>query len=253
MGRSNTVRRLQNLAPPSFTAAPSSKILFEPKPPLCYYKMMLQKFLRKNLRFTLNGIILLALFYAFSFLLVKGGGLSRFDFDMTVKIQAKVPLRLDPYLSILSLLGSFEVMLGILVLFFIVKRKIQGALVVGIFSLMHVVELVGKAFLDHPPTPFMFHRYALNFLFPTGYVQPGGSYPSGHAMRSAFLAVLFIFFINKRTNLSPIIKQFSSIAILLFYLVMSISRISLGEHWTSDVIGGSILGSAFAFLSLIFI
>lgn len=214
---------------------------------------MLRNFLKKNSKFILIGFGLLALFYAFSFLLVKGHGLDRFDFDMSVRIQSKVPLRLDPYLSALSLLGSFEVTVGILAVFFILKRKIGGVLVVGIFSLMHVVEIIGKAFLDHPVTPFMFHRYAFDFMFPTGYVQPGGSYPSGHAMRTAFLAVLFIFFINKRTNLPERTKQASYIAILAIYLVMALSRISLGEHWTSDVIGGTLLGAAFAVFSLIFI
>ena len=221
---------------------------------------MLQEFLKKNRKFILIGTVLLGLFYAFSFL-VKEDAFTRFDFDMTVKIQANVSTRIDPYLSWFSLLGSFEVTLLILVLFFIIKRKVTGIFTIGMFGLMHVVELVGKAFLDHPGTPFMFHRYALDFFFPTSYIQPGGSYPSGHAMRTAFLTVLFIFFINKRTlrlrsgqaKLSPRMKQLSNGAIIIFYLIMIISRISLGEHWTSDVIGGTLLGIAFSIFSLVFI
>lgn len=215
-------------------------------------KSSISDFFKRNRNFIIIGAFLLVIFYAFSFFLVKGGGLKGFDFDMTVRIQSKVPIRLDPYFSFLSLLGSFEPTALILAIILFLRKKILGILVFATFCFMHVVELVGKAFLDHPPTPFMFHRYALNFLFPTSYVQPGGSYPSGHAMRAAFLSILLIYIIG-RTKLSKEMKIGISVLTIAAFLLMSISRISLGEHWTSDVIGGSILGSAFAFFSLIFI
>jgi undecaprenyl-diphosphatase len=120
------------------------------------------------------------------------------------------------------------------------------------FGLMHFVEIIGKAFLNHPPTPFMFHRYAFDFVFPSGYVQPGGSYPSGHAMRSIFVYIVLIFLIS-RIKMRHEFKWLIYAGIIAFYLVMAVSRISLGEHWTSDVIGGSLLGTAFAILSLVFI
>jgi membrane-associated phospholipid phosphatase len=208
-------------------------------------------FIRSNLKFFLAGFFLLAAFYAFSFL-VKEDFFTRFDFDMTVKVQNNIPVRFDPYFSIFSLIGSFEGTLAILVILSVIKRKIGGVFVIFMFCLMHVVELVGKAFLDHPGTPFMFHRYAFDFVFPTGYVQPGGSYPSGHAMRTAFLTVLFVFIISQ-TKLGIKTKLFSYAAIIAIYLVMAVSRVSLGEHWTSDVIGGSLLGVAFTILSLVLI
>ena len=40
---------------------------------------------------------------------------------------------------------------------------------------------------------------------------------------------------------------------LVFCFVVLISRISLGEHWTTDVIGGGLLGASFAFLSQVFL
>lgn len=208
--------------------------------------------LRKNLKFVIISGLLLAAFYTFSFFWVHGGRLTRFDFDMTVKIQSHVPIRIDPYLSILSLFGSFEGTIIILLIFLAIKRSFGTVFAIGLFCTMHAVELIGKAYLDHPGTPFMFHRYAFDFVFPTGYIQPGGSYPSGHAMRTAFLAVLFVFIVN-RTKIPKNFKLASYIALLTIYAFMVISRVSLGEHWTTDIIGGSLLGAAFSVFSLIFI
>lgn len=211
-----------------------------------------QSFFSKNLKFIAPGTILLALFYSFSFFLAKGGKLDKFNFDMSVRIQDRIPVKFDPYLSMLSLIGSFEGTSIILITILAVRRKIGGIIVFGIFCLMHVIEILGKAFLDHPGTPFRFHRYAFDFVFPTGYVQPGGSYPSGHSMRAAFL-VIVIGFIVSQTKFKKYQKWAIYIFLFGFYSIMAISRISLGEHWTSDVIGGSLLGAGFAFLSLIFI
>lgn len=209
-------------------------------------------FSKKSLKYIFIGIVLLVFFYIFSFL-VKEDVFTRFDFDMTVRIQNNVPTRIDPYLSYLSLLGSFEVTLGILLFLLILSRKIQSVMLIGMFGVMHIVEIIGKAFLDHPGTPFMFHRYSLDIIFPTSYVQPGGSYPSGHAMRTAYLIFLFIFVIAKSKKLTKNRKLIlGSIAVTIF-IIMLVSRVSLGEHWTTDVIGGSLLGIAFAFFSLVFV
>lgn len=212
---------------------------------------MLRLFSRNTPRFILSGFVILVIFYIFSFT-VKEDLFTKFDFDTTVRIQNVVPRTVDPFFSYFSLLGSFEITFGILIILAAIRRKIKYFLLLPSFVIMHFVELAGKAFLDHPSTPFAFHRYSFDFVFPTGYVQPGGSYPSGHSMRTAYLAVLFIFMIS-RTKLSPTLKLFSYSAILAILFLMLFSRLSLGEHWTTDVIGGSLLGAAFAIFSLIFI
>jgi len=41
--------------------------------------------------------------------------------------------------------------------------------------------------------------------------------------------------------------------LVAFNGVMLMSRVSLGEHWTSDVVGGAILGTSAAFFSFLFL
>ncbi len=212
-----------------------------------------QNFIMNKTPFIIIGLILLAGFFIFTFTLVKGGHLNQFDFNMTVKIQDNIPKKFDPYFSVLSLVGSAEVMAVILAIVLIFRKKIMGIFAFAAFCLMHLVELLGKAKLDHPPTPFMFHRYDLNVFFPSSYVQPGGSYPSGHAMRTTFLIVLLLFLVWRSKKIKIELKIALVAAIIIFTFIMFVSRVSLGEHWTSDVIGGFLIGAGACILSLILI
>lgn len=193
-------------------------------------------------------LLSLSLFVFFTFL-VKKRSLVPFDFDTTVRLQNHIPTRLDVFFSFFSLLGSFEVFTIVLVLLFVVTRKLAGIAILAFFAVAHVIELAGKIFLTHPGPPFMFFRYDLGFFFPSTYVQTGSSYPSGHSMRTVFVGMLFFYLILTSRKMSPVVKTMLGLAIVLFVGVMLVSRVSLGEHWTTDVVGGSLLGAAFAFLS----
>jgi undecaprenyl-diphosphatase len=198
------------------------------------------------------GVITFIIFVVFSYLVHKNI-FTALDFDTTVRLQNKIPeIFITPF-SFLSLLGSVEIVSIILLIMLVILRKLRAIFVLFFFGMIHIIELFGKAFVTHPGPPFMFHKYDLGFTFPSSYVQPGSSYPSGHLARTAFIAVLFAFIIYGSKRFSKTQKQLLYCSITIIVCLMFVSRVYLGEHWLSDVIGGSFLGSAMGLLSIIFI
>ncbi|MCL4387390.1 phosphatase PAP2 family protein [Patescibacteria group bacterium] len=226
--------------------------------------------MKKRILYLLSGSFFVFLFLFFS-KVVKRDTLTQFDFDMTVKLQNHIPIRVDPFFSFLSLLGSAEVIIIFLIfvlfvagskakagssadkLISFIKTRTFRIPIIILFASAHFVEIIGKAFLNHPGPPHMFYRYDIPFNFPSSYVQPGSSYPSGHSMRIIFLSVILFAIFARSKKLSLELKALLSLSVMGIAALMLVSRVSLGEHWTSDVIGGSVLGLGMGLISLIFL
>ncbi|MBU3978968.1 phosphatase PAP2 family protein, partial [Patescibacteria group bacterium] len=207
----------------------------------------------KRISFFLCGAFLFLVFVFFSYLVHKDI-FTQFDFDTTVRLQNNISRRLDTIFSAFSDIGKFEIMLVLLVaIFAVVRRVLAGFIAIILFFGFHLFELFGKFYVDHTPPPQFMLRTETVFDFPQFHIRADNSYPSGHAGRTMFLSTILLVLIWQARGLNNPLKLFLSICIIGFDIVMLVSRVYLGEHWTTDVIGGSVLGMALGLFSGIFV
>jgi membrane-associated phospholipid phosphatase len=169
---------------------------------------------------------------------VAGAGLLyRADLFVVCAVQSLSSELLDLVTIFLSAAGSWELS-GALLLALLAglygsgRRQLAGRLLIA-FLATGLLEYMLKQFLPVPPIlPDIVTTKDFVLLTTVGYSYP---YPSGHALRSTILlGTIYV--------LSS--SSFLRAGVALLLLGMLTSRVYLGVHWVSDVVGGALLGAA---------
>ena len=82
--------------------------------------------------------------------------------------------------------------------------------------------------------------------------EKGYSYPSGHTL-SAVSLYGFILFLALISNIVLHLKIFLSIILILIILIIGYSRVFLGVHYFSDIVGALLLGVCYLLCYIYFI
>lgn len=190
---------------------------------------MIKKILRENYIY-----ILIIIGLIISFVVVKNTNLYKkvIDIDYSVieffgNISDK---RLTSMMTFLTNFGDWYIPISVIVCIFVfIKNKWYGYLLSGSYLLSGLVVLITKNIVARP------RPLEALITIPSSF-----SFPSGHTLTSIVFYMTLLYLMTE--NKEPVVKFIFSLLFSFLIVIVAFSRVCLGVHYFSDVIGGLLLG-----------
>ena len=186
----------------------------------------------------ISFIIFFILFLIWSIFMLKRK-LNNLDNNFYSKI--KITNLKTSIFKIISFLASakFIALLCLLILIFIKNKKIFIIILINMLITWILIGTLKNIFTRERPN--------INRLV----YEKGYSYPSGHTM-TATIFYGFIIFLLIISNLIFLLKLFLIFLLIILILLVGYSRVYLGVHFFSDVIGALLFGTSYLILYIYF-
>lgn len=185
-------------------------------------------------------IIVLSLLFIVLCILVKLDLLSNIDESVYKFITSNMNNTTTNIYKVITFFGSTIFMVGLcvllLVLFIILKKNIYGYIISGTLIFSTIMNNVIKVIIRRERPIYMIVR------------ETTFSFPSGHTMASVSMYGILIYLINK-SNTNKKLKIILSIILGMIPLMVATSRIYLGAHYFSDILGAIMLATIVLLIS----
>lgn len=173
----------------------------------------------------------LMIFFLIWTFLVSSGYTVSFDkviYEVIIKFRCDF---LDSFFKFITVFGNINTIFFIACLFLIIKRN-KDALLLSVISVIcpTVMYIIKSIIKRQRPT-------ILQLIDQGGY-----SFPSGHAMIAVCVYGYFIYYFYRHVK-NKCLRNFVCTFLVIFILLIGISRIYLGVHYPSDILGGYLISS----------
>ena len=184
-----------------------------------------------------------ALYYLFAFVVL--GAVVSFRAPSSVDLAGRPfaghGLLAAQFLTDVGLFPVYAVISALLIVLGLIKRELLRAVLVSIITLVFAWQVSDacKVFFHRPRPPYWFVNH-----------ETSASYPSGHAA----LVIAFYGFwtaVAWQSDLPISAKRWIRLAFAALAIGIGWSRLALGAHYITDVVGGYLLGAAIASVAML--
>lgn len=212
---------------------------------MCYtYYSDIMKKIKEFINKYLIWIVLILCLFLFLYIikLINADSISTFDSFIYNHVKKLINPNTTNFFKIVTEFGNYTVMIPIIIIFYLFNKDKS-------FNKYFTINLI-SVFLSNFIVKSIIRRdrpIDINLI-----IENGFSFPSGHSMVS-FAFYGFIIYYLYHTDLKKPVKYGLMTLLGFIILLIGLSRIYLGVHYASDVIGGFLLAFIYLVIYIKFI